>query len=194
MQPRVAPAKPKSEPKREPKREQPIMSGILLPGQEKKPQSQGSGLELPKGFSRRRDQEEAPAAQPTAPAPTQPAANELAVAVPPAAPAPAPRAPRRGQGADGSLFPPTGAQIQCPNCRTPYTVPVFSIIDLGANPELKGPLLGGQINIASVPELWGRWPFGRSYWCTTQPINFWGSLRRRPSAAAIGCRCKKAIA
>jgi hypothetical protein len=30
-------------------------------------------------------------------------------------------------------------------------VPLFSIIDLGVNPELKGPLLSGQINVASCP-------------------------------------------
>ena len=41
--------------------------------------------------------------------------------------------------------------IRCPNCGTPYQVALFSIIDLGVNPELKGPLLSGQINIASCP-------------------------------------------
>ena len=33
------------------------MSGILLPGQDKKPAA-GGGIELPKGFSRRRDEPE----------------------------------------------------------------------------------------------------------------------------------------
>ncbi|NJN82825.1 MAG: hypothetical protein HC802_11480 [Caldilineaceae bacterium] len=41
------------------------------------------------------------------------------------------------------------ARCKCPNCGTRYTVPVFTIIDFGANPELKGALLGGQINVAS---------------------------------------------
>ncbi|MEZ4614043.1 MAG: CpXC domain-containing protein [Caldilineaceae bacterium] len=41
--------------------------------------------------------------------------------------------------------------MQCPSCGTPYTVPIFSIIDLGVNPELKGALLSGQINVASCP-------------------------------------------
>jgi hypothetical protein len=44
-----------------------------------------------------------------------------------------------------------GAQIQCPNCGNPYTTPVFSIIDLGENPELKGALLSGQVNLAVCP-------------------------------------------
>jgi hypothetical protein len=46
------------------------------------------------------------------------------------------------------MFPPTGAQVQCPNCGTPFVVPIFQIIDLGANPELLGALLGGQVNVA----------------------------------------------
>lgn len=116
------------------------MSGILLPGQEKKPQSQGSGIELPKGYSRKRSDEEAQAA----PAPEETLPEQAAEQA-------EPEARRRGRGAD-LLFPPTGAQVQCPNCGTPYVVPVFSIIDLGANPELLGALLGGQVNMAMCPQ------------------------------------------
>jgi len=120
------------------------MSGILLPGQDKQPQQEGSGLELPKGFSSRRDQ----------PKPSeQPATETTPQATDPPPPAEQPAAPQpqggQGQGEAELLFPPRGAQVQCPNCGTPYQVAIFSIIDLGANPELKGALLGGQVNMAS---------------------------------------------
>ena len=108
------------------------MSGILLPGQEKRPQ-QGGGIELPKGYARRRDDEE-PAA-------------EVAPAAPPEAPAAAPQPGGRGRQPE-FLFPPSAAQVQCPSCGAAYVVPVFTIIDLGVNPELLNPLLGGQINMA----------------------------------------------
>lgn len=127
------------------------MSGIILPGQDKKPPAQGntgSGIELPKGFSRRREQsapQEAATSQPTPPA-EMPAPPQ-----PPAPPEAAPDAGAPGRPQLDLLFPPQGAQIQCPNCRTPYVVPVFTIIDLGVNPELKGALLGGQVNMASCP-------------------------------------------
>jgi hypothetical protein len=108
------------------------------------PQQTGGGIELPKGFARKRTEEEqkpAPAAEPT------PVAAPVAEA--PAAPAqPAPA--RRGQPGRRPefLFPPQGVQVQCPSCGTPFTAAVFSIIDLGANPELREPMLGGQINAA----------------------------------------------
>ena len=65
------------------------MSGILLPGQDKPSSSGGgSGIELPKGFSRRRDesaeQESAPAETPVTPESDIEAALEAA---PEAAPA-----------------------------------------------------------------------------------------------------------
>jgi hypothetical protein len=106
----------------------------LLPGQEKRPQ-QGGGIELPKGYARRRDDAEAGAA--AAPPVEEPAVPE---------PAPQPR----GRQPE-FLFPPTGAQVQCPNCGAAYVVPIFTIIDLGVNPELLNPLLGGQINMAICP-------------------------------------------
>jgi len=118
------------------------MSGILLPGQDKKPQGGGSssGIELPKGYSRKRGDEEAAA----------PAATAAPAAVVEEDGAPQPQG-RRGRGAE-FMFPPTGAQVQCPACGTPFVVPVFSIIDLGANPELIGALLGGQVNVAACPQ------------------------------------------
>ncbi len=131
------------------------MSGILLPGQEKRPKPEGSGIELPSGFSRRREKtEEKP---PAPPAPVEQPSAELA-------------APETEELLDEEiepdqskldlLFPPTGAQIRCPSCGTAYTVPVFNIIDLGVNPELKGPLLSGQINVAACPSCGVGGPLG----------------------------------
>jgi hypothetical protein len=106
------------------------MSEIWTPGGSSKPAPSG-GIELPKGFARRRDPE---------PTPETPA--------PPAQPA-APAEPPQGQpGQPQIAFPPQGAQIQCPNCGTPFVAPIFSILDFGINPELRGALLGGQINVA----------------------------------------------
>lgn len=132
------------------------MSGFILPGQDKKPPAQsgnsgGGGIELPKGFSRKREQ--TPPAEAKSQEAAPPPVSEQP-AEPPAAPTPAPAAAQRGQGRPqiDLLFPPSGAQLQCPNCRTPYVVPVFTIIDLGVNPELKGALLGGQVNVAACPK------------------------------------------
>ena len=112
------------------------MSDIWTPGST--PKQPSGGIELPKGFARRRSDEEKTqqAEQPAAPAPETPAAP--------------PRQRQAGRGQD-FLFPPTGVQVQCPNCGTPFTAAVFSIVDLGGNPELRQPLLGGQINMAVCP-------------------------------------------
>ena len=123
------------------------MSGLILPGgrgagapppDDASRKSEGaSGLVLPSSAGRKK-----------APEPATAAAAPMTGQADGAAGAPAgPRAGRR-VSAEDLLFPPQGAQVQCPNCGTPYVVPVFSIIDLGANPELKQPLLGGQINTA----------------------------------------------
>src|SRR5690349_16941978 len=98
------------------------MSGILLPGQEKKPKPEGSGIELPQGFSRRRDKEE----QPAAPKPVESIPAPTAPPPPSAEAAPVEEQAAPGQPKVDLLFPPTGAQIRCPNCGTTYTVPVFS--------------------------------------------------------------------
>lgn len=130
---------------------QALMSGILLPGQDKRPQGGSSstsgstggssGIELPKGFARKRDEAETPAAPVSETAAETPAAPEQGQDQPQA---------RRGRASE-FLFPPTGAQVQCPNCGTPFVVPIFQIIDLGANPELLGALLSGQVNAANCP-------------------------------------------
>lgn len=128
------------------------MSGILLPGQDRRPQGnegeqKGGGLVLPKGYgSRKKEGAEPKAAEPVAPEapPTPPAAAEAPAAA-------AQPAEGRGRPELNLKFPPSGAQIQCPNCKTPYTTPVFNIVDLGANPELRSALLGGQINLAVCP-------------------------------------------
>lgn len=119
------------------------MSGILLPGQENKPKSDVK-IELPSGFSTRRKGEEKKEEAPVAPPP--------AVSAPPA-PEPASAPPAgRGQQAAELLFPPTGVQIRCPSCGTTYAVPLFTIVDLGVNPELKGALLSNQVNVALCPK------------------------------------------
>ncbi len=111
------------------------MSGILLPGQDREPKPEGK-IELPKGF---KTSKAAPDPESAAPV----AAEQGA----PQAERPAPQPAARGQGPD-FLFPPRGAQVRCPSCGASYVVPVFSVIDLGANPELRGPLLSGQVNVA----------------------------------------------
>ncbi|MFN8439288.1 MAG: CpXC domain-containing protein [Caldilineaceae bacterium] len=125
------------------------MSGILLPGQDKKPKQPAGGLEIAGGFVKKKD------AKPTEPPPSQPEAPaaETPAAPPPTAPAAPGARPQSGRrlSAEDFMFPPQAAQIQCPSCGTPYAVPIFSIIDFGANPELRQPLLAGQINFAQCP-------------------------------------------
>ncbi|MEX1019275.1 MAG: CpXC domain-containing protein [Litorilinea sp.] len=147
------------------------MSGIILPGQDRDPKNEGK-IELPSGFSRKRpepaqdtDAEGGKGVEGGGDAPTQadladtlmpdvaavegaqPAPGQTAAGQPAGAQAPAGQTQR--QPGSEFLFPPRGAQIQCPSCGNAYTVPVFTIIDLGMNPELKQPLLSGQINVAS---------------------------------------------
>jgi hypothetical protein len=144
-----------------------VMSGILLPGQDRQPKSEGK-IELPKGFTtpkkdERTQEQAAPENKSETPqAPTQPPAGN------------APRA--RGQRQPGAelLFPPRGAQIRCPNCGTPYVVPVFTIVDLGANPELRGALLGGQLNVASCPNCGAGGPLGAPLLVHDPEHNFLG--------------------
>lgn len=42
-------------------------------------------------------------------------------------------------------------QLNCPNCRTPMRAQVFTLVDVGAQPELKNYLLAGQLNMAVCP-------------------------------------------
>ncbi|MCL4861309.1 MAG: hypothetical protein KJZ93_17970, partial [Caldilineaceae bacterium] len=138
------------------------MSGIILPGQERKSAS-GGGIELPKGFSRRRDETEQSLTQ------AEPSTPEAAEAAPP------PSTPeRRGRPGENLLFPPTGAQVQCPSCGTPYVVPIFTIIDLGVNPELGPAILGGQINMAVCPQCGVGGPLGAPLMVHDPAHNFLG--------------------
>jgi hypothetical protein len=125
------------------------MSGILLPGQDEEPKREGK-IEVPSGYGSGSRQ----------PAQTQEGSNKeteetTRESTPPpeqtsASGEPGPGAAEvSGQAAKAPefLFPPQAAQVQCPNCGSTYVVPVFSILDLGANPELRTPLLSGQINV-----------------------------------------------
>lgn len=105
------------------------MSGILLPGQENEPKKENK-IEVPSGY---RPTERKPTEEQPKPAEEKPTADSAAQ-------------PAAG-GRPQLLFPPHGVQVQCPSCGSTYNVPVFSIIDLGANPELRTPLLSGQINV-----------------------------------------------
>ncbi len=49
------------------------------------------------------------------------------------------------------MFRPQLVTITCPQCGVPFQVPVFSIIDVKRNPELKNALLSGQLNAAQCP-------------------------------------------
>lgn len=42
-------------------------------------------------------------------------------------------------------------QLSCPNCRTPMHAQVFTLVDVGLQPELKNYLLAGQLNMAVCP-------------------------------------------
>ena len=126
------------------------MSGILLPGQDRESKPEGK-IELPKGFKAGKPEPRPEAGAPGArPAETPLAAGEAEKQADQSAKGPAPQPARRGQRGQPMefLFPPRGAQVRCPSCGASYVVPVFTLIDLGANPELRSPLLGGQVNVA----------------------------------------------
>jgi hypothetical protein len=42
-------------------------------------------------------------------------------------------------------------QLTCPNCRTPIRAQIFTLVDVGRQPELKNYLLAGQLNLAVCP-------------------------------------------
>jgi len=118
------------------------MSGILIPGQENKPQPSG-GIEIAKGFSRKEETDNTTAVSQQTPA------TDSAEGTPEAS---EPRTSQPHGEGPNFLYPPMQAPMQCPNCNTQFAVLLFSIVDLGANPELKVPLLNGQINAASCPK------------------------------------------
>ncbi|HMO59719.1 MAG TPA: CpXC domain-containing protein [Roseiflexaceae bacterium] len=47
--------------------------------------------------------------------------------------------------------PPQVIQLNCPNCSAPVRAQLFTIVDAGAQPELKARLLTGQLNMAICP-------------------------------------------
>jgi hypothetical protein len=47
--------------------------------------------------------------------------------------------------------PPQAIQLACPNCRTPMRAQVFTLVDVGRQPELKNYLMAGQLNLAICP-------------------------------------------
>ena len=123
------------------------MSEIWTPGSPPPSESPG-GIELPKGFSTSRRKEQS---QPDADAEAS-TTDDQATSQEGDEPATQPESAAPGeqnqQPEIDLLFPPTGAQVTCPSCGATYTAAVFTIVDLGANPELKGLLLAGQINTA----------------------------------------------
>lgn len=46
---------------------------------------------------------------------------------------------------------PQPVQITCPACGTPYRAAVYTLVDVSQQPELKGALLSGQLNVAACP-------------------------------------------
>ncbi len=49
------------------------------------------------------------------------------------------------------MFRPQLVTVNCAHCGFPFQIPVFSIIDVKQNPELKPALLSGQLNAAQCP-------------------------------------------
>lgn len=49
-------------------------------------------------------------------------------------------------------LPPQPVPIKCPNCGTNFQTPVFQLVDVGQQPELKQALLSGRLNVAVCPK------------------------------------------
>lgn len=49
-------------------------------------------------------------------------------------------------------LPPQPVPIKCPNCGTQFQTPVFQLVDVGQQPELKQALLSGRLNVAVCPK------------------------------------------
>ncbi len=123
------------------------MTEIWTPGSPTPSESSG-GIELPKGFSTPRREEQSPPDADAEASTTDDQATSQEGDDSAAQPEGAAQGDQAQQPEIDLLFPPTGAQVTCPSCGAAYTAAVFTIVDLGANPELKGLLLGGQINTA----------------------------------------------
>lgn len=46
---------------------------------------------------------------------------------------------------------PQPVQLTCPACGTPFRAGIYTLVDVTQQPELKGALLGGQLNVAVCP-------------------------------------------
>jgi hypothetical protein len=51
-----------------------------------------------------------------------------------------------------ATLPPQPVGIKCPNCGTSFQTPVFQLVDVGQQPELKQALLSGRLNVAICPK------------------------------------------
>lgn len=49
------------------------------------------------------------------------------------------------------MLPPQPVSLTCPNCGTAFQTPVYQLIDVGQEPDLKQALLAGRINLAVCP-------------------------------------------
>jgi hypothetical protein len=49
------------------------------------------------------------------------------------------------------MFRPQLVTVNCAHCGVPFQIPVFSIVDVQQNPELKNALLSGELNAAQCP-------------------------------------------
>lgn len=49
-------------------------------------------------------------------------------------------------------LPPQPVPIKCPNCGNQFQTPVFQLVDVGQQPELKQALLSGRLNVAVCPK------------------------------------------
>lgn len=54
-------------------------------------------------------------------------------------------------GPQRPVVPPQRVQIRCQNCQTPFVVALWTYVDVGVQPELKGAMLSGQLNVAVCP-------------------------------------------
>lgn len=50
-----------------------------------------------------------------------------------------------------TTLPPQVVTLTCPNCRTPFQTPVYQLVDVGQQPELKQALIAGRLNVAVCP-------------------------------------------
>ena len=125
------------------------MSGILLPGQDKEDEIRSRRSSFLRGIHRQpRDRKRVVENDQAAP-------EALASSSQPdGGPVDSP------DGMPELLFPPRAAQVKCQSCGSTYTVPVFSIVDLGADPELRAAATEWSDQCCTLSDLRGRRPTG----------------------------------